>query len=51
MTNYEALKEKSLEEMAFVLYKFIEPFLGDDEKLKRKARKDILEMLKEEKRK
>lgn len=48
MTNYEAIKEMSIEEIAFVLYLMIEPFLDGDKDLELKAKISIMSMLREE---
>ncbi len=48
MTNYEAIKEMSVEEVAALLYIFIKPFMDTfdmTEEQKKKARESIREFL------
>ena len=47
MTNYERIKNLSIEEMAAVFYAVIKPFL-DNEDLERIAKVQIMSMLREE---
>ena len=48
MTYHEIMKRATLEEMAEMLYGFIEPFLDGNKELELKAKVRILNMLKSE---
>ena len=48
MNNHEVMKQTTLEEMAEMLFRFIQPFLGGNKELELKAKVSIVNMLKSE---